>query len=313
MIRNLCTSAVLLLCTAALMACSVNPATGRAQFRLLPAAQVAAMGDQAKPDLINEYGGEVESAELRSYIDRVGRDLVVHVEPQYEDINWTFTVLDTNVINAFALPGGHVFITKGLLQHFENEGQVAGVLGHEIGHVTGRHIDERISQAYAAEFGLGLLGRATESELAVLAGQLFATGYTLSFGRSQESEADKLGVRYMVRAGYDPQGMLQVLQVLDEAAAGAQPPEFLSTHPHPSTRIETVTGLIEKDYAHTQDNPEYGLYRSRFESEARPHLGSPQTAMPMPANGCFCGGHPAPAAEESRQAGHFTPVRSPEG
>lgn len=265
-----------------LTGCSTNPATGRTQLRLLPASEVNSLGAQAKPDLIREYGGEVPQAQLREYVAEVGNRLAAHVEPEYADIEWSFIVLNSDVINAFALPGGNVFISRGLLNRFTNESQLAGVLGHEIGHVTGRHVDERISQAVTAEIGLGVLGALTDSQLAILAAQLFSGGYQLSFGRNQEIESDTLGMRYMTAAGYDPHGMLEVMEILRDAAGGASQPEFLSTHPHPQTRIDTINRLLRRQYADTQNNPDYRKYQSRFEQRARPHLGPRQTGMASP-------------------------------
>ncbi|MHC4947865.1 MAG: M48 family metalloprotease [Planctomycetota bacterium] len=256
---------------ALLAGCSTNPVTGRRQLLLVSPAETDAMGAAAMPELIQQYGGEVESAELRAYVRDVGDRLVAHVEGDYGRLEWSFTVLDSEVINAFALPGGRVFISRGLLAEFENEAQVAGVLGHEIGHVTARHVDERISHALSVEFGLSVLGAMTESDLAVAGAQLFGSGYLLSFNRNQETEADKLGLRYMTKAGYDPAGMLQVLDVLETASEGG-PPEFMSTHPHPETRIEYVTERLAGRYAFTQDNPEYSLHARRFRRRAKPYL-----------------------------------------
>lgn len=278
--------------------CQANPATGRMQFTPMPAAQVAALGDEAKPQLVHEYGGEHPNAAVRQYVNEVGQSLARHVEPEFADIQWTFTVLDSEIINAFALPGGHVFISRGLLAEFDNEAQLAGVLGHEIGHVTGRHIDERLGQQMAVQGIVAAVGGLTESQLAVLAAQVATGGYQLKFGRDQESEADILGVRYMVNAGYDPQGMLQVLEVLQRAAGAGRTPEFLSTHPHPETRIRTVTRLLETDYAHTRNNPQYQLHPQRFQQIA-PQIGSAAGSHPGAlaimaiARGGYtcCGGH----------------------
>ncbi len=258
---------------AALTGCSTNPSTGRNQLILLSSESVAAMGDEAKPQVIAEFGGEVASAELRAYVNRVGHSLAAHVEPEYADIEWEFMTLNSDVINAFALPGGKVFITRGLLSKFSNEAQVAGVLGHEIGHVTARHIDERLSQTVAAQLGLAVLGAYSESDLVAAGGSLAAQGVLLKFGRDQESESDLQGLKYMTAAGYSPVGMRQVLDVLLEASrSGGSQPEFLSTHPHPETRIEDIDRLLAGSYSHTRDNPQYGLFPHRFEEGARPYL-----------------------------------------
>jgi len=255
-----------------LAGCSTNPSTGRSQFILLSSDEVAAMGVEAMPGLVEEFGGEVESAELRAYVENVGRKLAMHVEPEFAHIQWEFTTLESEVINAFALPGGKVFITRGLLEKFDNEAQVAGVLGHEIGHVTGRHIDERISQAMAAQFGLAIVGVATDEELVVMGGSLLAQGVMLGWGRDQESESDYQGLKYMVRAGYDPRGMAQVLQVLAEASTGPRQWEILATHPHPENRLEDVMAAIHGPYAYAVEAPGYTMGADSFANHAKPHL-----------------------------------------
>jgi len=257
--------------------CTTNPATGRAQLNMLSTEEEIALGTEAQPQLTQEYGGEVQSEELRSYVTDVGMRLAKHTEADYPGLPWEFTVLDSEVINAFALPGGKVFISRGLMQQFTNEAQLAGVLGHEIGHVVAQHIDERISRAMGIEVLAQVAGAAVGDESAwsravpAVVG-LGGQGYLLSFNRFQESESDELGVKYMTRAGYDPKAMLQVIAVLVDASQGNLGWELLSTHPHPETRRETVTKLLEGEFAHTQDNPEYRLYPGRYERNALPFL-----------------------------------------
>jgi predicted Zn-dependent protease len=256
----------------ALGGCSKNVATGRLQFDMMSTEQEVAMGTEAKPELIQEYGGEVQSPQLKAYVDRVGRTLAQYTEAEGPSLPWEFIVVDSEVINAFALPGGKVFISRGLLERFDNEAQVAGVLGHEIGHVTAQHVDERISQATGVSIIAQGAGIASNSELIAQVIGMGGQGYLLKFNRDQESEADILGVRYMVKAGYNPHGMLEVLEVLREASAGGQQPEFLSTHPHPETRLKTVTRLLNGEYAYTQNNPEFREYADRFQRDASPYL-----------------------------------------
>lgn len=264
-----------------LAGCKTNPATGRSQLLLYSAEQTAAMGEAAVPELVDEYGGEVESPELREYVAGIGRRLVRQVEPEYEDIEWDFFVLDSDVINAFALPGGNVFISRALLEEFDNEAQVAGVLGHEIGHVTGRHVDERLSQALAVQgiaVGAGVAAGGSDSDwvkaaVPVIVG-VGGQGFLLKFGRDQESESDEQGVKYMTAAGYDPRGMVEVLQILAAASKGPRPPEILSTHPNPDRRIGRVQALIKGPYQYTQSNDSFRLYRTRFRRYAAPHLSS---------------------------------------
>ena len=264
---------LLIVSCGAISACKTNPATGRSQLILISADKVSAMGAAAKPELVEQYGGEVESETLRAFVTRVGRRVAAHVEPEYAHIKWEFIVLDSEILNAFALPGGHVFVSRGLLAKFDNEAQVAGVLGHEIGHVTARHVDERLSQVVAAEFAVGGVGRGTDSQLAVLAARMISQGTLLKFNRDQEQEADGLGVKYMTRAKYDPHGMLEVLEVLAEASEGSGKLEILSTHPDPKRRIKTVRGLLAGEYAYTQGDPKYKKQVRRFARDAAPHLG----------------------------------------
>jgi predicted Zn-dependent protease len=265
-------AAAMLAAIALLGGCVTNPSTGRSQLILFSSDQVAAMGAEAAPQMIQDFGGEVPESELRAYVDRVGRALAAHVEPEYAGVEWQFFCLDSDVVNAFALPGGKVFITRGLLAKFENEAQVAGTLGHEIGHVTGRHVDERLSQAATAQIGLAVLGAATDAELITLGADLLTQGALLKFNRDQESESDSQGLKYMTRAGYDPRGMQQVLEVLAAAAQGSSPPEILSTHPHPETRVGRVEAEIRARYSALLGDPAYGLGAERFQREAAPFL-----------------------------------------
>jgi predicted Zn-dependent protease len=157
---------------------------------------------------------------------------------------------DTETINAFALPGGQVFITRALFDRLETEGQLAGVLGHEVGHVVGRHSAEHIAKANLTE---GLTGAAViatydpnnpasmgTAQVAMLIGQLV----TMKFGRDDELEADKLGVCFMSATGYDPQEMVGVMKILEQASQGNRPPEFMSTHPDPGNRIARIQETI---------------------------------------------------------------------
>lgn len=255
-----------------LTGCSKNVATGRLQFDSMSTEKEIALGTEAKPELVQEYGGEVQSPQVKAYVDRVGRSLAQYTEADGPGLPWEFIVLDSDVINAFALPGGKVFISRGLLERFDNEAQVAGVLGHEIGHVTAQHTDERITQATGINIVAQGVGIASNSELIAQVVGIGGQGYLLKFNRDQESEADILGVRYMVKAGYDPRGMLEVLEVLREASAGGQQPEFLATHPHPETRLKTVTRLLNGEYQYTQNNPQFQEYADRFQRDAKPYL-----------------------------------------
>jgi predicted Zn-dependent protease len=261
-----------------LTGCTYNPATGRNQLLMMSSEEEIALANEAMPQLIEEYGGQVPSPQLTAYVREIGYSMTPHVEDQYKDLPWEFTVLDSEVINAFALPGGKVFISRGLLDRLSNEAEVAGVLGHEIGHVTSQHADERISQAMVVQgiaIGATVAAGESDSEWAAVVPIVVGVGgqgYLLTFSRSQESESDRQGLKYMTRAGYSPEGLLGVLQVLIEASQGSTTPEFLSTHPDPERRLRDARARIEKEYAAMMNNPAYGLYEQRFQEQAVPEL-----------------------------------------
>lgn len=253
--------------------CVTNEATGTSRLALgyMSREQQIAIGAEAAPELTVEYGGRTPSEPIQAYITEVGRSLAQRTEGDNPSLPWEFTLLDSPVINAFALPGGKVFMSRGLAEKFTNEAQLAGVLGHEIGHVTAEHVAERI-QAYtgatllaqilgaAAGAGGGSgLGQITEAIVGV-GGQ----GYLLKFGRSQELQADELGMRYMARAGYDPVAQRQVMEILSKAAEGPRPPEFLSTHPHPDSRIAQIDELLATTYRDISGRPTHQLHADRF-------------------------------------------------
>jgi len=251
--------------------CTTNEATGRSQLLAFDRAEEVAIGQEAMPQLVAEYGGEVPDPSLRGYIEQVGVSMVPYTEADNPSLPWEFTLLDSDVINAFALPGGKVFMSRGLAERMTNEAQLASVLGHEIGHVTARHTSERVGhamgiQVFASVVG-AVAGYSSSQIVAEAVPQIVGAGgqgYLLKYGRDQELEADRLGMRYMVRAGYDPIGLKQTMQILAEAAGDGRQPEFLSTHPHPESRIEQAERLLAREYAETQNNPEYKLHEGRF-------------------------------------------------
>ncbi len=269
------TGCCLLVLSAAVMltACSTNPTTGRLQYNALTTEQEIALGSEAAPELTQEYGGEVQDAQLRGYIAQVGQRMVPYTEGDAPSLPWEFVLLDSDVINAFALPGGKVFMSRGLAERMTNEAQLASVLGHEIGHVTARHVNDRIAQTTVVQgvltVGIGLLGTASDSGMMNAAIEQIVgaggQGYLLKFNRDQEHEADELGVRYMVAAGYDPMGAVQLQQLLRDASEGSRPPEILSTHPLPESRIRNLRDDIERNYPFAVNNPEYQLHEQRFQ------------------------------------------------
>lgn len=237
--------------------CTTNPATGRSQLNLLSRDQEIAMGSEAMPQIIEQYGGPLDDEYMQSYVTQIGMSMVPFTEGDYASLPWQFTVLDSDVINAFALPGGKIFITRGLLIKLDDEAELAGVLGHEIGHVTAEHADRHVSnQLILAGVVAGTAVAAGQSDstfvsagVPLLVG-IGGEGFILKYGRNDELQADALGMRYMARAGYDPAAQRDVMEVLKEASgdSSGRQPQFLSTHPYPETRIRKIDELLARDY-----------------------------------------------------------------
>lgn len=243
--RRPCSSRSAALSLLVLAACTMNPATGQRQLALMSEGQEIAMGRQSHPEVLAAFGA-YDSPEWQSYIQEVGAKLAAGSErPQ---LDWTFTVLDDPVVNAMALPGGYVYVNRGILAHFNSEAELASVLGHEIGHVTARHSVEQISRAQLAQISLGVAAVASEDfrPYAGLAAQGVGLLF-LKFGRDDERQSDHLGLRYMTRAGYDPTEMPKVFATLGRISQsqGLRPtPQWLSTHPDPGNRVADMTARI---------------------------------------------------------------------
>jgi len=279
-------------------ACARNPTTGRRSLNMLSTEEEIAIGVEQGPVLINEFGGKVPDPVLQEYVQELGLRLAATVEvddPRMATLPWEFTLLNSDVINAFALPGGKVFISRALAAEMTNEAQMAAVLGHEIGHVTARHANERmgdqliwgIGGAIGGAILGGVIGRDTESAgIGAAAGGTIGSVVALSYSRDQEIEADRLGMRYMERIKYDPSAAIEVQEILKREAEkhGSRPPEILSTHPSSETRINELRKRLDKYYQHTFNNPEYVKNPERYQREFLSRLNSlppppKQTAM----------------------------------
>ena len=221
-----------------------NPYTGTVQSITMSPEQEIAIGLQHAPAMAEQHGGLYPDQKLQATIDYIGKKLVDNTIARESPYQFEFHLLrDDQTINAFALPGGQIFITYALLSQLENEDQVAGVLGHEIGHVLGKHSAERVAKSemwqtisMGAEVGGGM-GQAAGS---------IGQNILLGNGREDELESDDLGVRFMIRAGYNPYEMIEVMQVLKAAAGPNRQPEFSSTHPDPDNRMEKIKESIER-------------------------------------------------------------------
>jgi predicted Zn-dependent protease len=243
---NRCVWTVVLISLSA--ACATNPVTGRREFTLMSEAQEIAMGREADAQIKGEMG-VYNDPELQQYVSRIGLQLAKLSERP--NLPWQFTVVDQPAINAFALPGGFIYITRGILPFLHDEAELAGVLGHEIGHVTARHSVQQYTRSLGGTLLLGGLGVFVPaarpfgqiSEQAL--GLLF-----LRYGREDELQADDLGARYEIAGGWDPQGvpgMLSTLGRLDEAAGDRRGvPNWLSTHPDPLQRVAEIQPTVQK-------------------------------------------------------------------
>ena len=228
----------------------VNPVTGKKQHVAMSVNQEMALGLQAAPEMASKMGGDVDPSEdpRAALVDEVGRRLVRNSDARKSPYveNFHFHLLrDPKTINAFALPGGQVFITAGLLNRMDNEAQLAGVLGHEIGHVINRHSAQQMAKGQLGQLltvavGVGASDDQGGGRNAQMVAAMVNQMGQLHFSREDESEADHVGLRYMAEAGYDPSAMLDVMNILKEASKGASPPEFLATHPLPETRLEKI-------------------------------------------------------------------------
>jgi predicted Zn-dependent protease len=226
-------------------ACATNPVTGKKELVLVSEAQEIQIG-QAEAQRVNQEMGLYDDPELEAYVSEIGMRLAKSSERP--DIPWRFHILDSPVVNAFALPGGPVYLTRGILAHMNSEAAMAGILGHEIGHITARHIVQQISRAQLANIGMGV-GMIFVPEVRPY-GDLIQTGLGvlfLKFSRDDERESDTLGVRYSLSAGYDAAEMASFFDVLRRLGekSGQAIPSWMSTHPDPQDRQARILQQVQ--------------------------------------------------------------------
>ncbi len=242
-----------LLCLGLLANCAVNPVTGRQNFVMMSESEEVRTGKKSDEEVRKEYG-VYDNPALQRYVNEVGQRLAQ--KSHRGSLEYHFTVVDSPEINAFALPGGYIYITRGIMAYLNSEAELAAVLGHEIGHVTARHSVQQYSASMAASIGVALGSilvpelRGGASDLLSLLGNALLSGY----GRDHELEADRLGAEYLAHAGYDPQAMVKVVAVLKDQelfdaeiarGEGREPRRYhgvFATHPDNDTRLKEVVG-----------------------------------------------------------------------
>jgi len=214
--------------------CARNPVTGKKQFNLMSENQELAMGKQSDPSVVAQFGLYAHP-QMQRFLDQKGQEMAAI--SHRSDLKFEFKLLDSPVVNAFALPGGYVYFTRGIMAHFNNEAQFAGVLGHEIGHVTARHSARQYSRSILAQVGL-IAGMVISPEFARFGNEASQAMQLLllKHGRDAESESDMLGVDYSSQIGYDAHEIAGFFHILDRLTDGPEGlfPTFLSTHPDPA-------------------------------------------------------------------------------
>jgi predicted Zn-dependent protease len=249
----------ILLCSA----CAVNPVTGKKELMLISEDQEIQMGKQADPSIVAAYG-LYPNEQLQEFINIKGQEMAAVSHRSHLD--YEFKILDSPVVNAFAVPGGYVYFTRGILAHFNTEAEFAGVLGHEIGHITARHSTNQLSKQYLFQ-GLFIAGLVVSPEFAQFAdaaqqglGLLF-----LKFGRDDESQSDKLGVEYSTKVGYDAYEMADFFQTLSRMRdeSGSTIPTFLSTHPDPLDRYQKVRAEAQA-WQSKVDQEQFNINRNSY-------------------------------------------------
>lgn len=232
--------ALLTLTSMILVGCSTSP-TGRSQFTMMPDSTMNQLGAMSYNSI--KKSQEIEATpKVNQYVKCIANDLTEVVKPDYHGPDWEVTVFVDEDANAFALPGGKIGVNTGMLKVATNQDELAAVIGHEIAHVIARHSNERTSTQMATAVGVNALAAGIGNQSSQIAAALGAGAYfgiQLPFSRTQESEADILGIDYMARAGFDPRASVKLWQKMD-AAGGKRPPEFMLTHPSSQTRIKRL-------------------------------------------------------------------------
>jgi len=227
-----------------------NKFTERSQRLAMNPQEEVKLGLASVRQMAGMHGGLSPDTKARETVSRVGQKIVTDTDADETEYRYNFHLLaDTKTVNAFALPGGQIFITEALFRLLKTEDELAGVLGHEIGHVVGRHSSEQIAKSKllgglttAAVIATSDGQSSGNAQLAQLIGQVVSTKY----GRADEIESDRLGVKFLIQSGYKPEALIRVMEVLKQASGGGGGPEFMSTHPAPENRIELIKAEIAR-------------------------------------------------------------------
>lgn len=231
--------------------CATSP-TGRSQLKLYSKPQLANMGVQAFADMKSNQKVSTKRVENK-FVNCVAQHLIEQVSPQVFDGQWELVVFEDEQINAFALPGGKIGVYTGLLDVAENQHQLAAVIGHEIGHVIAEHGNERMSNSALIGFGMQVTNQVLQNNEVASSNMIMAAiglgvqvGVQLPFSRTHETESDLIGLDLMARAGFQPQGAVDLWRNMEKASGGQRQPEFLSTHPSPQSRIDMLQSHLPK-------------------------------------------------------------------
>ena len=247
-----CKWITVLAATSMLVGCSTNAATGERQFTgFMSPQKESQIGASQHEDALKAYGGLYEDQKLQNYVSEIGQRLSQYSERK--DVQYRFFLLNSPVVNAFAVPGGYIYVTRGLLAYSNSEAELAGVMAHEMGHITGRHSAERYSTGMLTQIGATIASAAIGSSAASQALGVGSNLFLSSYSRGQESEADRLGVRYLSYAGYDDEALSQFLESLNmesqlQAKINKQQaaPSFFSTHPNTAQRVVEAEAETKK-------------------------------------------------------------------
>jgi len=245
------------------LSCAVNPVTGKRELMLVTQQDEIGMGKQADVEIGQMYGF-YEDPKLSAYVNKIGQNIARNTHQS--TMQYHFKVLDTPIINAFAVPGGYVYVTRGILAYFNDEAELAGVIGHELGHVNARHIARQMTKQQVTQLGLNV-GMALSETLRRYSGvaQLGASMLFLKFSRDDERQADDLGVEYASKTGYDANRMAAFFETLDRLnpGGGAGIPDWFSTHPNPVNRLEAVKSKTA-EWQKTLARPQYAVNRNEY-------------------------------------------------